>query len=85
MAADLAAPVRDVDTRTPFDPDCGALDGRRLPYEPIEPLECRLERDDGRADWAVREIPKIVTNLYSRELKLCLGYINLIALITCIA
>lgn len=31
MAADLAAPVRDVETSTPFDPPCpaGALDGRR--------------------------------------------------------
>lgn len=51
MAADLAAPVRDVDTRTPFDPDCiGALDGRRLLNEPIEPLDLKLDRDDGRAD-----------------------------------
>lgn len=31
MAADLAAPVRDVETRTPFEPPwpAGALDGRR--------------------------------------------------------
>lgn len=30
MAADLAAPDRDVDTSIPFEPECGALDGRRL-------------------------------------------------------
>lgn len=39
MAADRAAPVRDVETRTPFVGIGGALDGRR-PYEPIELLEC---------------------------------------------
>lgn len=39
MAADLAAPERDVDTNIPFEPAVGALDGRRLPNEPIELVE----------------------------------------------
>lgn len=39
MAADLAAPERDVDTKMPFEPTVGALDGRRGPYEPIELVE----------------------------------------------
>lgn len=55
MAAERAAPERDVDTRTPLLPpvefECGALDGRRLPYEPNELLERMLERDDGRPEW----------------------------------
>lgn len=50
MAADLAAPDLDVDTRTPFEPDCGALDGRRFVYELIELLDRRLDRDDGRPE-----------------------------------
>lgn len=50
MAADLAAPERDVDTRTPFEPDCGALEGRRLTYDDIELLERILPRDEGRAE-----------------------------------
>ena len=54
MAADLAAPDRDVDTKTPFEFVCGALDGRRLPYDPMELLECKLERDDGRAECTVK-------------------------------
>lgn len=73
MAADLAAPVRDVETSTPFDPDepdCkGALDGLRwlpppvatvtpLPpfplNEPIDALDLKLERDDGRAECTVK-------------------------------
>lgn len=53
MAADLAAPDRDVDTRIPFDPDCGALDGRRFVYEPIELLDLKLPRDDGRTECTV--------------------------------
>lgn len=57
MAADLAAPVRDVDTRTPFEPDCGALEARRFVNDPTEPLERRLLREDGRADWIVSGIP----------------------------
>lgn len=51
MAAERAAPERDVDTRTPLLPAvefvCGALDGRR--YEPNELLE-RIERDDDRPE-----------------------------------
>lgn len=52
MAAERAAPERDVDTNTPFEPllVCGALDGRRFPYEPIDVLERILDRDDGRTD-----------------------------------
>lgn len=50
MAAERAAPERDVDTSTPFEPDCGALDGRRLQYDEIELLERILPRDDGRAE-----------------------------------
>lgn len=53
MAADLAAPERDVDTNTPFELAVGALDGRRLPNEPIELLECILDRDEGRAECTV--------------------------------
>lgn len=61
MAADLAAPVRDVETSTPFDPPCpaGALDGRRWLNEPIDPLERKLERDDGLPDCTVSGIPGI--------------------------
>lgn len=53
MAAERAAPERDVDTRMPL-PDelvCGALDGRRLLNEPIELFEWMLERDEGRAEF----------------------------------
>lgn len=50
MAAERAAPERDVDTNTPFVVVCGALDGRRWPNEPIELLERILDRDDGRTD-----------------------------------
>lgn len=53
MAADLAAPDLDVETRIPFEPDWGALDGRRFVYEPIEFLELldlKLLRDDGLAE-----------------------------------
>lgn len=53
MAADLAAPDLDVDTRIPFDPDCGALDGRRFVYELIELLDLILLRDDGLAECTV--------------------------------
>lgn len=38
MAADRAAPERDVDTNMPLDV-AGALDGRRWLNEPIEQLE----------------------------------------------
>lgn len=58
MAADLAAPDRDVDTSIPFDPDCGALDGRRFVYEPMEFLELldlKLLRDDGLAECTVHK------------------------------
>lgn len=50
MAADLAAPERDVDTNTPFEPHCGALDGRRLLYDPMLLLDRILDLDDGRAE-----------------------------------
>lgn len=53
MAADLAAPDLDVETRIPFDPDCGALDGRRFVYELIELLDLILLRDDGLAECTV--------------------------------
>lgn len=56
MAADLAAPDLDVETRIPFDPDCGALDGRRLVYEPIELLDLKLLRDDGLAECTINWI-----------------------------
>lgn len=56
MAADLAAPDLDVDTNTPFEPDCGALDGRRLLYEPMELLERILDLDDGRPECTVKGI-----------------------------
>lgn len=65
MAADLAAPERDVDTKMPFELAVGALDGRRLPNEPIELLECILERDDGRAECTVGNI----SLLYGVKLK----------------
>lgn len=58
MAADLAAPVRDVDTRTPLEPAWGALEERRFVKEPIDPLDRILERDEGRADWIVSGIPE---------------------------
>lgn len=49
MAADLAAPVREVDTIIPFDPVLGiGPDMRRLfPYEPIDPLDRMLDLEDG--------------------------------------
>lgn len=53
MAAERAAPERDVDTKTPLLPDefvCGADDGRRLLNEPNELFERMLDRDDGRAE-----------------------------------
>lgn len=54
MAAERAAPDLDVETKIPLLPavefECGALDSRRLPYEPNELLERILERDDGRAE-----------------------------------
>lgn len=54
MAADLAAPDLDVETKIPLLPavefECGALDSRRWPYDPNELLERILERDDGRAE-----------------------------------
>lgn len=53
IAADRAAPVLDVDTRTPLLPDvfvCGALEARRLLNEPNELFERMLDRDDGRAE-----------------------------------
>lgn len=52
MAAERAAPERDVDTKIPFvlDDECGALEALRCPYELIELLERKLERDDGRPD-----------------------------------
>lgn len=53
MAADRAAPERDVDTKTPLEL-CGALDGRRRPNESIELLERILDRDDGRTDCTIR-------------------------------
>lgn len=56
MAAERAAPERDVLTRTPFEPLCGALDGRLWLYELIELLDRRLERDDGRPECTVRGI-----------------------------
>lgn len=54
MAADLAAPVRDVDTSTPFELDCRALDDRRL-NDDIELLERMLSRDDGRPEWTTKK------------------------------
>lgn len=56
MAAERAAPERDVLTRTPLEPLCGALDGRLWLYELIELLDRRLERDDGRPECTVRGI-----------------------------
>lgn len=53
MAADLAAPEREVDTNTPLEPHCGALDGRRLLYEPMLLLDRMLERDEGRPECTV--------------------------------
>lgn len=52
MAAERAAPERDVETNIPlaFDVECGALDALRCPNEPVELLERILERDDGRPD-----------------------------------
>lgn len=58
MAADLALPWRDCETATPF----GAPDVLRpliLLYEPIEPLDRWLERDDGLPDCIVSGIPKV--------------------------
>lgn len=60
MAADLAAPDRDVETRIPLEPDCGALDGRRLVYEPIELLDLKLLRDDGRAECTVFNLSALI-------------------------
>lgn len=54
MAAERAAPWRDCDTVTPF--EWGAPDDRRV-YDPIEPVERWLERDDGRFDCIVKGIP----------------------------
>lgn len=52
MAAERAAPERDVDTRMPLlELVCGALDGLRLLNDPIELFEWMLERDDGRAEF----------------------------------
>lgn len=56
MAAERAAPERELLTRTPLDPDCGALDGRRLVNELMELLERMLERDDGRPECTVKGI-----------------------------
>lgn len=52
MAAERAAPERDVETMIPFAfaVEWGALDALRWPNEPAESLDRMLDRDDGRPD-----------------------------------